>query len=84
MSAKKLRVLSPAKADQCSAARRTSPKTHEPSNQIAQNTACITAFIANEMSVADSWASIVRDLWRYRRQLHTTVKHPCCHSRSRA
>jgi hypothetical protein len=27
----KLRVLSPAKADQCSAARRTSPMTHDPS-----------------------------------------------------
>jgi hypothetical protein len=62
MRAKKLRVLSPAKADQCSAARRTSPKAHDPSSQIPQNTPCITAFIVNAMSVADTWATIVCDL----------------------
>ena len=58
VSATKLRVLSPANADQWSAARRTSPMTHEPSSQIPQNTPCMTAIMANAMSVAERWIGI--------------------------
>ena len=58
MRATKLRVLSPAKVDQCSAARRTSPMTHDPSSQIPQNTSCITAIMVNAMSVAERWIGI--------------------------
>jgi hypothetical protein len=56
--ATKLRVLSPAKADQCNAARRTSPITHDPRSQIPQNTTCITAIMVNAMSVAERWIGI--------------------------
>ena len=58
MRARKLRLLSPAKVDQCSAARRTSPMTHDPSSQIPQNTNCITAIMVNATSVAERWIGI--------------------------
>ena len=55
-------MLRPAKADQCSAARRTSPITSDPKSQMPQNTPCMSAFIPNAMSVADRGATGVRPL----------------------